>query len=248
MLLPSYKIIIPVSCFLFFLSSCKKDETVPDAGYGYSPEKTGTYVIYEVDSAVQDDNFSIDTVYRFQLKELVQSVFNDNSGRPTMRIERYKKWYNDTIPYAQMNWTLSDVWFATRTATQLERVEENVKYLRMVYPVTGEKTWNGNAYNIIYEAWPYVYKSVHKPEVINSFSFDSVATVEQINYSDLLVEKYSLEKYAKNVGLVYKKLRLMKKEPADGNDLPPYNDTTGLQAPYPDRAVFYEARVIGYGN
>jgi hypothetical protein len=234
---------------LLLLMGCKKDKELPDAGYGYVPDKVGTYVIYEVDSTVQDDNNNLyDSTYRFQLKEIVQSIFNDNSGRPSMRIERYKKWYNDTIPYSQMNWTLTDVWYATRTAAQLEKVEENVKYLRMVFPVTEGKSWNGNAYNLTYESWPYVYTSVNVPEVINSFSFDSVATIEQINYSDFIMEKYSIEKYAKNIGLVYKKFRIMKKEQENLGDIPPYNDTTGLQAPYPDRAVFYEAKVIGYGN
>ncbi len=80
--------------FGLFFFSCKKDvETVPspDMGYNYFPEDIGSYVIYEVDSIAYDDKSHAPDTTRYLLKEVIASSFIDNSGRPTLRIERFKK-------------------------------------------------------------------------------------------------------------------------------------------------------------
>jgi len=57
------------------IASCKKDETVPDLGYGYYPAAIGTYVVYDVDSFVYNDfTHKIDT-FQFQVKEIIDSSF-----------------------------------------------------------------------------------------------------------------------------------------------------------------------------
>ena len=88
-----------LSGLIFNLYSCKKDSTIVlDAGYAYFPNKAGHYIIYDVDSIVHNDFKKTVDTFRFQLKEYIESVFYDNSGRPTLRIERYTKDFNSTIP------------------------------------------------------------------------------------------------------------------------------------------------------
>lgn len=238
-----------ISFISVFPSSCKKDEA-PDVGYNYYPDRVGKYVIYEVDSISKDDLLNVDDTFKMQLKEVIESIYLDNQGRPTMRIERYKKFYSSTTPYDSMEWTLTDVWSATRTGTTLETNEENISYTRLIFPVRKNGTsWDGNAPNI-FEAWGYEYTAVDVPETINSFSFDSVATVSEINTTNLVETKYSEAKYAKNVGLVYRKIILLGKQPAFVGEQPPYSDTLALNAYllYSNKAIIYTQKVIGYGN
>lgn len=193
--------VIALACLS--ISSCKKDEPVPDAGYNYFPNNIGHYCIYEVDSTIYDD-FNNDTIYkRCQIKELVQSYFTDNSGRQAMRIERYWKPYIDTVPYASLPWTLSRVWAFTRTNSVAEKMEENERFVRLTFVPRQGKKWNGNEFNTIGE-WDYKYESVDEPYTINSMTFDSTCLVKQKVDTNMLTYKTYFERYAKNVGLIEK--------------------------------------------
>lgn len=188
--------------------SCKKDPPPQDdqqtyLGYNYYPQQVGSYVIYEVDSIAFDDKSHPPDTTRYILKELVESVFTDNSGRPTLRLERYYKMYNDTIPYDSLPWIGPRIWYANVTNTTLERTEENLRYIRLVFPPKKGKEWDGNAFNT-FDAKDYEVLSADQPEVVNGISFDSVVTVLQYEQIDFIEYIYEAEKYAANVGLVYK--------------------------------------------
>jgi hypothetical protein len=230
--------LVLISLFLIALVSCKKDTQVLDVGYEYFPETIGKYVIYEGDSIIYDEegNAPHDTI-RFQVKEVIESIYTDNQGRPTMRIERYKKMYNDTLPYNNMPWILSDVWAANRTSTTAERVEENVRFIKLIFPVKEDQSWNGNAQNTL-EEWPYEITSAHESETVNNLSFDSVAVVLQNDDENLVERKYGVEKYARDIGLIYKEYLVLDKQKKDSLDFPPFDDTTG---------IWYRLKVIGYG-
>jgi hypothetical protein len=224
---------------VFLWPSCKKNPaTPPDVGYSYFPDATGKYVVYEVDSVFQNDTLNSKDTLRYLLKEVIESIFTDNEGRPSMRIERYMKYYNPQVPYSQMQWQLKDVWMATRTSTTAEKVEENVRYLKLVFPLSKGKDWNGNVYNTKPE-WEYQVTEYDKPLVLGALSFDSTLTVEQINRNILTRTEYSVEKYARNVGLIYKEMLILDKQPENAQDTPPFNDTSGY---------YYTAKAIEFGN
>jgi hypothetical protein len=242
--------VLCTSYIVLFVPSCKKDEPAPDLGYGYFPEKVGHYVIYEVDSTAKDDAFGFDSTYRFQLKEVIQSIYYDNAGRPTMRLERWKKNYDPNVPYSSQQWVGPRIYAANLTNTTGERLEENIRYTRITFPVKLGPKWNANANNTL-EAWESRFTSVHEPEVVNGFSFDSVATVEEENILNIVETKYALAKYAKNVGLVYRQLLLLNKQMAGPTDtILPFDDTLGLSAYniLSQKAIIYTQRVIGWGQ
>jgi len=191
-----------------FLLSCKKDKVEPpiDVGYDYYPNKVGNYIIYQVDSIVYDDFTGTVDTFAYQLKELIESDFIDNQERNTQRIERYNK-ANDTLP-----WILKDVWYANRTNTTAEKVEENVRYIKLIFPVKLRQEWNGNTFNF-FEPEIYKYSDLYKSFDANSLHFDSTITVIQKEELNLILDDYAIEIFAKNVGLVYKKYRHLEKLP-----------------------------------
>ena len=192
---------------LVFISSCKKDTpaTAIDLGYAYFPDQAGKYVIYDVDSIVYDD-FQHDTdIYKFLIKEKTESIYTDNSGRPTLRIERYKKTYDPNKSYDSIPWKLKDVWCANLTGSSAEKVEENIRYVKLIFPIEKNKTWNGNSFNILSE-WEYKYTDINMPKAYGVLNFDSTLLVMQKNYQDLIQKHYYTEVYAKNVGMIYKEV------------------------------------------
>jgi hypothetical protein len=132
------------------------------------------------------------------IREVIESVFTDEQGRPTLRIERYKR-SSDTS-----QWIIKDVWFANRTASTAEKVEENIRYLKLIFPVKEGDEWNGNIYNTLDE-WNYEVLEADAPYQAEFFLFDSAATVLQADAPTMIGRDYALEVYACGVGMVYKK-------------------------------------------
>ena len=179
------------------LFSCKKDDIVVDLGYNYFPESVGTYVIYDVDSFVYNNfTHTVDT-FTFQVKEIIESVYKDNANRNTLRLERYYR--GD----ASQDWLLQDVWVANKTVNRAEKVEENQRFVKLIFPTKKGLVWNGNASNTNGEQ-NYIYTDVDVKRTINNLSFDSTLLVTQIADSNLIEKKVSVEMYAKNVGMIYK--------------------------------------------
>ncbi|MFZ5552107.1 MAG: hypothetical protein ACOZCO_03250 [Bacteroidota bacterium] len=187
------------SILIIFLviASCKKEADPPNLGYTYFPLEVGRWAQYNVTEIKVDTIVNYYDTAIYQLKEVIESQFIDNQGRPSFRIERF--WRTaDSLP-----WTMKDVWFATRTNTMAEKVEEDERFVKMVFPVNADKEWNGNIYNTLPE-WEYAYENLHKNTTVNSLSFDSTTTVLQRDNYNFIEYEYAYEIYAAGVGLIKK--------------------------------------------
>lgn len=193
----------------FLLSSCKEDQhAVPvEMGYTYFPVNIGHTIVYNFDSVFIDTKVGMNETLHYQLKEYVESVFNDNTGRPTQRIERYVR-ATDTA-----TWKIKNVFAATLTRSAAERVEDNQRYIKLIFPVKQNDTWKGNSYTTQAD-WEYEYTSVDERLTLNGTTFDSTLTVVHVNEVNLIEKNYSIEKYARHVGLIYKEQIYLERTPA----------------------------------
>ncbi len=184
------------------------DDPTIDFKYDYFPLKVGHTYIYDVDSVTYDDfTGRVDTV-NYQLRMFFESTFLDSENRIAYRIEVNKRNTD------QSNWEAHAVWFANRTASTAERVEDNLRFINMTFPPKLDKTWNGNGYLDIeggrcladYDDWEFTYIELDQPKTVNNILYDSTLTVEQINDTteNLLEMQFSFETYAKNIGLIEK--------------------------------------------
>jgi len=197
---------------LFF--SCSKDEetVAPDLGHDYANLVVGKYVVYDVDSFFYDDfTGTIDTSY-YQIKEVVDSEYEDLEGEIAHKIIRYRKEIDST------NWVLIDVWNSKLTQTNFQKSEENIKFVKMTFPVRENNTWDGNSMNN-QGNMTYEYTSIDEAESIGGNSLTKVLTVLQFEDINLVQERFFEEKYARGVGMVYKKSLNVSKV---------YNSSTGL--------------------
>lgn len=195
---------ILIGCLIMLVvSSCKKNDTPiePPSSYDYFPTRTGHWVIYDVDSIVHRDNDgntddSVD-YFVFQIKELITGTFTDGEGRPTQRLERYHR------PNDSADWVLTEVWTQTLVTNRAERVEDNIRYIRLAFPINSTITWDGNAFNQLGEE-DYSYEYFHIPDTLAGLSFDSTLSVLQIDNDNFIERIYAEEKYAVHVGRMYK--------------------------------------------
>lgn len=189
---------------IFFLStfgllifySCSKENEELSVDYSYYPDSVGHWIVYDVHKTSIDQSDTTEDIY-FQLKEVIESKFFDTEGRETMRIERYIR-SNETLP-----WQISDVWMGNLLAGNVQIVEENVRFIKLVFPVVENKSWNGNAFNTMNEE---IYEIISEgiADTINNQVFDKVCYVMQADEESYVHKKFAFEKFAAGVGLVEK--------------------------------------------
>lgn len=219
--------------------SCKKDTTIPppDLGYNYYPGTIKSYIIYDVDSIAYIHNTGDTVKFKFQIKEVMDSLITDNQNRPTIKLIRYRKNYSSTVPYSAMTWTLQDVWVANKTKTDVEVVEENIRYTKLAFPAKNGLTWNGTAHADSVEC-DYSYTSYDSPLTLNGNPFSKTLTVMQHLDTNALYYQNYYEQYARNVGLIYKQIIL-------------YNykqDAQGVHRGQIADGVYYVMTVNSYGT
>lgn len=208
-------IIFLFTAIVCLINACKKDKTTTyegDYGYSYFPYDSGTFVIYKVDSIIYDDfNRSVrtSTIY---LKEQVSEQFIDNLGRTAKRLIRSYS----TIDSTNQRWETENIYYIIRTNTTAERVDENLRYVKMVFPNTDNQKWLGNKYiispppylldtsNYQVKDWKFTISKRDREYFINTTRYDSTLTITQINDSSAIYKTLYKEVYARNVGLIYK--------------------------------------------
>lgn len=193
---------ILILLFLFSFISCKKPENELPVylGYDYFPQDTSHFITYRATVITYDDFYDppqIDTSV-FLIKEVNESYFYDNEGRKCIRLERLRKDHDTT------SWFLSDVWTACVTNKWVEKTEENVKYIKLTFPLKEGAFWDGNISNTLEET-EYSIENLHNPYSIEGFSFDSTVIVMQKEDKSLISQELQYEIYAKNIGMIFKK-------------------------------------------
>lgn len=199
---PNYISVIFLFVSSITLFSCVKDDEADlpvDNGYNYYPAQIGSYIIYKVDSVYHDqpeaDIPGIHDSSQFYLKQYIESSFTDNSGRPSLRIENYKK------SHADSTFILTDVWLATKTANALEVVEENRRFIKLGFPVNQNQQWDGNALNNLPERI-FTYRDISSAYALNGINFEKTVRISQMDNSNVVEDEYAFEIYANDRGLI----------------------------------------------
>ncbi len=197
-----------VVCLAFL--SCKKEQQQSPVymGYDYFPNNVGHYVIYRCDSIIANPLTPnvippFDT-FHYQVKEVIDSIYLNNQGQLTQRIVRYKR-TDSTIPWSNIL-TIQKIWTGTLLTTMATRLEDNINYIKLVFPIKPSEQWNGNAMNTLALPGSYQYTALNTPAVINGVRFDSTLTVMEVNNPSRIGNQYYYEQYAAGVGLVYREV------------------------------------------
>jgi hypothetical protein len=195
-------LILLLLCFSLFIACNKKDDanTPGDFGDAYYPFSAGSFVEYEIEAFYYDDFFTpvkIDTLHFF-CREVLDSSFLDAAQRKSFKVLRYTKEEVDDT------YALSDVWYATRTNDRLEIVEENVRFIKLTFPLRFGNVWDGNALNTSPKE-NYQVGYIGKPEVLNGMPYKEVVQVVHFYEENLIEKRFQEERFAKGIGMIYKK-------------------------------------------
>jgi hypothetical protein len=96
-----------------------------------------------------------------------------------------------------------------RTVTNLQVVENDIRFIKLVFPPQTNESWNGNLYvpttgaYTTYAGWNYYFENADTTVVINGQTYNHAAVVSEVNNVSLISKIVRTEIYAQNVGLVY---------------------------------------------
>ncbi len=210
----------PVLFFCLLSAACGERETAPPAEdeaaaqYAYFPLRIGQYRNYQVDSVVYDFAVAGGTQRdssRTFLREVVTDTFRDQTRQLVFTVEQYER------KNANQPWQIRRIGTAARTPTQAIRTDNNLRFLKLVFPLDRRSEWNGNLWIDAdreievagerikpFANWQYEVDTLDKPAQIGRFRFDSVLTVTEANQTNIIERRFSRVKYAKNVGLAFR--------------------------------------------
>ena len=215
------------------LSSCRRTTeeysslTIPEL----LPMNIGKSITYRVDSLIFINSGKSETTRRYQMKHIVEWLSTDNLNRPTWRVNVYE---NDSL--ATGPWVLRGFYMVTPLSKSAEVIENNLRVIKLQLPVKTGFNWRGNSYlpdrpysesyatsvDENMDLWDFTYQSTGATEKIGNLTIPDVTTIGHIDESrnvpmttDTLYasREYSLEKYAKNIGLVYREHVLWENQP-----------------------------------
>ncbi len=204
---------------LFLLPSCEKtpDDYKLESGLEYFPLQVGKLVEFEVDSIIytptgSEKNKTSKTFFR----EVVSDSFPGINGNIVYKIERYQR------KEAIQPWQIQKVLTAELTNERAYRTEDNLRFIKLVFPVRKNKTWDGNVHfnpglivNVegesleMFKNWQSKITDLMGSETIGTLKLIDVVNVQIANSENLIELRRGTEKYAKGIGLIYRELWIL---------------------------------------
>jgi len=197
------------------VSTCnrKGDPTPSDTGFSYYPINEGDYLIYDV---IDTAFIGVQTyeINNYQVKEEIhESIVVNDEVRYQIYLY-YKSPGGEWNDYPDSNWTV----FSDKR--RIVKVEDNVRFVKLVFPFEAGKKWDGNIsdpendpqehYTMTEVRRPFTYTSLYAP--IQEYTYPETVSVVQFDNSSAIDLNYAIEVYANNIGLVYKEIKVYKYE------------------------------------
>lgn len=204
---------------LFIITSCGENVIEePDQnfyGYEYFPLDIGYTWEYQVDSILIFQGGNDNIVTSSLIQERVTELLSEEGDEKTYKLERrYRKDEN-------AEWQLQDVWQITKSESKAIRTEENLKFVKLVFPALLDTKWDGNVFfdaskeftvaanNItIFQDWNYKIESLDLSKTYNDVEYPMVMQVSHIDEESLISKRFSEEYYAKGIGLVERRMEI----------------------------------------
>lgn len=204
---------------LIVFCGCKKDNLdngTYSMGYDYYPITPKREAVFRVDSIYYDGINNRTDTFTYEIKEYFDSFFLDNLSQNVARV------VISCRKDSAQTWQAVKSIYIKIGQDYCERVEDNMRYLKLSFPLSMEKIWNLNERNTNKANYIF-YTALHTPYQNNYLQTDSSIIVESESIHNLFQDFEYKEVYGKHIGLMY--LRYL-------NKLTQQNKKTGYQVTY----------------
>jgi len=217
----NYGSLVFFSLFALILGSffgCSSSEVEPSRlnGYQHYPTEVGNFWEYQMDSTTYDNQgASIKNTTSYYREAIVDADISEtNDTSYILEISRKKEFDDD--------WETTDVYTIIKNTESLIKVEENLRFKKMVYPFVEGIEWDGNLFNEqttqivegeaiqVFLNWNYKILSLGESLEVNGRLFDNVAIIQQADETEnLILKRTSQEKYQEGVGMIQREMCIL---------------------------------------
>lgn len=241
------RIILSAFIFTSLISCDEKEEFTSDKASDFVSMTPGKYITYRIDSLVFTNFGRTIETHRYQVKDQVDALITDNLGRPSYRVYRYLR---DSLGLTA--WQPIGAFYVTPLSDQIEVIEDNFRFIKLHMPMRDGFSWKGNRYipnepyypsypfnnDVSIQDWNFYYDGGSSTFSYRSNNYTDVYTVEEqndvTNVPITLPTSYAsrsraIEKYSKNIGLVYREYELWDYQPNTGGAGGPFYTGFGIK-------------------
>ena len=115
---------------------------------------------------------------------------------------------NEVLRYVRPNglevFRLDSVFSVRKDENVVVKMEHNIPYVKMDFPIEEGKVWNGNLFNAR-PAKDFLAEAVSVSKLVGGNTFSNTFTVIESQDSSLVDKNLRYEIYAEDVGLIYKR-------------------------------------------
>ena len=143
--------------------------------------------------------------------------FEDVEGEEFYRLERSVR--RDLAD----PWQIADVWLVSRDDEGAYRTEENLRFIKLVFPLTENRTWDHNAFIDdqmfitiaggetiqMFRNWQSSVETLTSTQNVEGEEFNEVAVVIHVDDENVIERRYVEEQYAKGIGLIYREMLIL---------------------------------------
>ncbi len=180
----------------WILFSCSDTLEPSKIGFNYFPLEIGDYRIYQIQQ-IEYSLFAATDTAHYQLKELVVDTFSTQSELNYI-LHRFKR------DLSTDKWQLDSVWTSRRTQNHAIVVENNIPFVKMVFPIRLDKVWDGNLFNSSPPDEYQITEISGSMETPAGTFIDNLTVFENNERDTLIFQDIRQSIYALNVGLIYK--------------------------------------------
>lgn len=173
------------------------DETQPEVfvGYNYAPLEIGQEAVYFIDSLIYDEFTPLPIRKSFYRQEVVTDTIIDGEGRIAFNIEVNERTADS------LDWKFVKFIRKTRTESKLEKLEENIPTVELIFPIKEGEVWNRNVLNTL-ESVEVNYELTNLPYQSAELNYDSTVTLNIRKEENLIERIETSEVYALNTGII----------------------------------------------
>ncbi len=183
---------------LLALAACKKAEPTEssiDLGYNFFPSDSGLVKYYVVDSiAFSDISHSSDT-FHFFLKEEFAGLISGQT------LQYHREILRSVRTDSSQNWQARSTVFTILNKNNLEWVEDNIRQVKLTFPIGNVLSWNGNQTNNLGRK-TFLLQNLHQAYNNGDTIFNDCVSIQEALANNAVEEIFIRSVYCKGIGLI----------------------------------------------
>ena len=191
-----YTLILLASVALY---SCAPDEPLKPVKPPFSSVYVGKISTYAVEEIHHDAFTRTTDTLNYRLRETVEELYIDAAGDTAykVRIDRSE------IP--ENTWVFDQYAIEQKDVYGLERIENDSRKVKLIYPVSDGKRWDVNLFNAEDPQYGY-YQDVDQPYPTSDSMYPETVNVILANQTNFIFSHIETEIYARNTRLIKKEI------------------------------------------